>query len=377
MTTLPNYLTDQTLEVIRQRMLETLPPDIDKSEGSFIWDTLSPAAIELALAALWAQDVLQRGFAGTTFGTYLDLRCDEHGLSRRQAVKATGQVTFTGVAGTVIPTGTVVATPADPTTHNPSTEFITTTAATIDQTGVGYASIEAIKTGKEGNVGVATINIMVTPLGGVSAVLNANALNGGDDTEDDAALLSRYYAKVRTPGTSGNKADYVNWAFDVPGVGGVQVIPLWDGPGTVKVVLLGTDKRPANENTVGKVQDYIAPEPPDPETSKAMGKGKAPIGATVTVTSATAVEINVSAAVTLTGTKTLAEVQASFTKAVDEYLGSIAFATEPTVRYVRIGSLLLDTAGVQDYKQLTVNGGTANIPINQSQVAVKGTVVLA
>lgn len=370
MTTLPNYLTDQTLDVIRQRMLESLPPDIDKSEGSFIWDTLSPAAIELALAALWAQDVLQRGFAGTTFGTYLDLRCDEHGLSRRQAVKATGQVTFTGVAGTVIPTGTVVATPADPTTHNPSTEFITTTDVTIDQTGVGYANIEAIKAGKGGNVGAATINIMVTPLGGVSAVLNANALNGGDDTEDDAALLTRYYAKVRTPGTSGNKADYVNWALDVPGVGGVQVIPLWDGPGTVKVVLLGTDKRPANETTVGKVQDYIAP---DPE----MGNGKAPIGAKVTVTPATAVEIDVSATVTLTGTKTMVDVQNSFVKALDEYLGSIAFATEPTVRYVRIGSLLLDTEGVQDYTQLTVNGGTANVTIEQSQVAVKRTVVLA
>ena len=369
MTTLPNYLTDQTLDVIRQRMLENIPPDIDKSEGSFIWDTLSPAAIELALAALWAQDVLQRGFASTTFGAYLDLRCDEHGLSRRQAVKATGQIKFTGVAGTFVPTGTVVATPADPTTHHPSTEFMTTTDVTLDQTGVGYADIEAVKPGKDGNVGAVTINIMVTPVSGVSAVLNTKTLNGGDDTEDDAALLARYYAKVRTPGTSGNKADYINWAFDVPGVGGVQVIPLWNGPGTVKVVLLGTDKRPANETTVGKVQDYIVPDP-------AMGKGKAPIGATVTVTSATAVEINVSVTVTLTGTKTLADVQASFVQALDEYLGSIAFAAEPTVRYVRIGSLLLDTEGVQDYTQLTVNGGNANVAINQSQVAVKGTVVL-
>lgn len=369
MTTLPDYLTDQTVDAIRQRMLESIPSDIDKSEGSFIWDALSPAAIELALAALWAQDILQRGFAGTTFGPYLDLRCDEHGIARRQAVKATGQVKVTGTAGTLVPAGTVVATPADPATNNPSTEFITIADLVIDQAGVGYANIEAIKAGKDGNVGVGAINILVTPVSGVSSVINTNPTSGGDNAEDDATLLTRYYAKVRTPGTSGNKADYVNWALEVPGVGGVQVLPLWNGPGTVKVVLLGTDKRPAGETIVSKVQDYISPVP-------GTGEGKAPIGASVTVTSATAVEINVSATVTLTGTKTLADVKTAFEKALDEYFGSIAFTSDPTVRFVRVGSLLLDTEGVQDYTGLTVNGGTANVVINEDQVAVKGTVTL-
>ncbi|RYD01661.1 hypothetical protein N752_29225 [Desulforamulus aquiferis] len=53
MTTLPEYLTSQTEEAIRQKMFNSLPSNLDKSEGSFIWDSLSPAAIELALAALW------------------------------------------------------------------------------------------------------------------------------------------------------------------------------------------------------------------------------------------------------------------------------------------------------------------------------------
>ncbi|AEG61696.1 baseplate J/gp47 family protein [Desulforamulus ruminis] len=370
MTTLPDYLNDQTLDAIRQRMLENVPADMDKSEGSFIWDALSPAAIELALAALWGQEVLQRGFAGTTFGPYLDLRCDEHGITRRQAVKATGQIKFNGTAGTVVPAGTVVATPADPATNNPSTEFITVSEEVIDSTGVGYADLEAVQAGKDGNVGAGTINIMITPVGGISAVLNNQALTGGADEEDDATLLSRFYAKVRTPGTSGNKADYVNWALEVPGVGGVQVLPLADGAGTVKVVLLGTDKKPAVEPIVSKVQDYISPSP-------GGGEGKAPIGAKVTVVSAEPVDVHVSATVILTGAKTLAEVQASFEKSLDEYLGSIAFAADPTARYVRIGSLLLDTEGVQDYTGMTVNEGTANVAIDQGQVAVKGTVTLA
>jgi Uncharacterized homolog of phage Mu protein gp47 len=110
MANVPSFLEDQTYEAILQRMLDRLPSDLDKSEGSFVWDALSPAAIELALAAIWAQQVLERGFAQTTFGQYLDLRCEEHGITRRPAVKATGQVTFTGAPGTVIPAGTQVST---------------------------------------------------------------------------------------------------------------------------------------------------------------------------------------------------------------------------------------------------------------------------
>jgi uncharacterized phage protein gp47/JayE len=116
MTDFPEYLTDQTEDSIRQRMLDSLPSDLDKTEGSYIWDAISPAAIELALAAIWAQEVLRRGFASTTFGNYLDLRCEEHGITRRPAAQATGQVKFTGIAGTLVPAGTRVATTADAST---------------------------------------------------------------------------------------------------------------------------------------------------------------------------------------------------------------------------------------------------------------------
>ncbi len=56
MAVLPEYLTEQTEEAIRQRILDTLPDDLDKAEGSYIWDAVSPMAIELALAAMWAQE---------------------------------------------------------------------------------------------------------------------------------------------------------------------------------------------------------------------------------------------------------------------------------------------------------------------------------
>ncbi len=368
MATLPDYLTDQTEEAIRQRMLDSLPSDLDKSEGSFLWDALSPAAIELALAAIWAQQVLERGFASTTFGAYLDLRCEEHGITRRPAVKATGQVTFTGTPGTVIPAGTQVSTASSEAA--PAVFFATKSDATIGAGGTVTVDIEAVEAGTSGNVAAGTITMLAQPVAGVTGVSNATATNGGLDEEDDASLLARYLAKVRSPGTSGNKADYINWAMEVPGVGGVQVIPLWNGPGTVKVVLLGTDKKPASQTVVDAVQNYIAPV-------AGTGEGRAPIGATVTAAAATAVTVNTAATVVLDGTRTLAEVTADYEAALDQHYAEIAFSDDPTVRYSIAGSLLLSIKGITDYSNLTLNGGTSNITINPGEVAVRGTVTLS
>lgn len=368
MADLPEYLNDQTFEIILQRMLDKIPPDFDRSEGSFIYDALAAVAAELAQAAIWAQEVLRRGFAQTTFGQYLDLRAAEHGLTRKPAVKATGQVVFTGTPGTIIPRGTQVSTVGSETA--PAIFFTTTEDVTIGSDGTATANIEAVEAGATGNVTAGVIKLLAQPVSGVTGVTNPSPTTGGADEEDDASLLARLLLRVREPGTSGNKADYKQWALSVPGVGGVQVIPLWNGPGTVKVVLLGADKKPASADIVQAVQNYICPDP-------ARGEGKAPIGASVTVVAATAVAINVSATVVLTGTKTLQEVQAAFEKALDDYLASIAFASDPTVRYVKIGSLLLDTEGVQDYSNLLVNNGTANVVIGLDEVAVRGTVTLS
>lgn len=529
MAALPDYLNDQNEETIRQRMLDSLPSDLDKAEGSFIWDSLDPVAIELALVAIWAQQVLQRGFASTAFGDYLDLRCEEHGLSRRAAVKATGTstkgnpLTISGQNGTVIPSGFRVATPADPATATPSVEFVTTAVCTIGPSGSVAVDIEAVEGGAKGNVAAGAISVVVVPLAGVTGVTNASPITGGLDQETDTELLARYFQKVRSPSAGGNKADYVNWTLEVVGVGGVSVVPVRDGAGTVSISVIGTDKAPGSQALVDQIQDYIAPpwvneaesetmvtggygvsiddnQPDDSGDSVKMeydaggegtvthvkvhsilqqpgiwqarnrlkvdsiaggndflevgmynisgaawcktrpgglidakiilkasdlstgfidktvefywngqdqielrlkrlttdlttvvwfdrtkyrstfskdtGDGKAPVGARVTVEAATAVLINVSATLTIAAGYNADSVKATVTQAITDYIKSLAFTDDNDVRYVRIGNAILDTLGVQDYSDLTVNGGTVNITIGTQEVAVVGTVTL-
>lgn len=368
--TLPEFLTEETEDAILQRMLSKIPDDIDKSEGSYIYDALAAVAAELTQMKIDMGNYLNRGFASTTFGEYLDMRCYEHGITRRPAVKATGQVKFTGAEGTVIPAGTMVSTAADEVTGTQAVEFQTISEATIPAEGYVTVDIEAVEAGTSGNVAAGKITILVTPVNGVSSVTNEAPTTGGADTESDASLLARYLAKVQAPGTSGNKADYRNWALEVAGVGDAKVIPLWNGPGTVKVVLLDTDKQPASQAIVDAVQAYIDPD-------LGQGEGKAPIGAAVTVVAATAVNIDVSATVIHDGTRTIGDIQSDFENALVEYFKEIAFSEDPTVRYSHIGSLLLNVNGVVDYSNLLVNNGTANVPIAADEVAVKGTVSLS
>lgn len=369
MTTLPDYLSDQTDQTILKRMLKLVPDDLDKSEGSYIWDSLNPASIQFSLAAIWAQEVLRRSFASTTFGPYLDMRCEERGVFRRPAAKATGKVKFIGTVGTLIPAGTQVATEADPITNTPSILYLTVGAVTLDSKGEATADISAIEAGKHGNVPAGAISLMITPVPGVTSVKNTSEITGGNDIESDASLLERFLIQTRNPGTSGNKANYMKWALEVAGVGGVQVHPLWAGPGTVRVVLLDTEKRAAGPAIVEAVQKYIDPVP-------SMGEGQAPIGATVTVAAAEEVPINVSVKLTIATGSNLFEVRNLIQTGLNNYLRNLAFV-DPLVRYTRVAAILLDIPPIIDFSDLKVNGiSDENIEMKLGQVAVPGTVTV-
>lgn len=350
----------ETIDAIHQRMLDASPSDIDKREGSITWDLTKPAAIELSLLYAQLDDVLRKGFADTAlangYSEYLEKRTAEMGITRKPAVKATGQVTFTGPDGTVIPSGTRVST-------NDITPiyFVTTASGTINGGSI-TVNAEAEVGGANGNVAAGKITIVTGDLSGVVSVINSAPFNGGVDAESDQALYERYIERIQKPATSGNANQYVQWAKEVAGISDAKCYPIWNGPGTVKVVLLDTDKTAPDAAKIQEVADYI--------------ESVRPIGATVTVVGATEVPINVSATLTLANGKTLADAQTEIETGIRDYLKSLAFV-DPIVRYTQIGSIISNAPSVIDYSGLTVNGGTANIQVNDGEVAVLGSVTLS
>lgn len=354
---------DQTSAAVLERMLGNSPPDVDQRPGSVTYDLESPAAIEVSLAYSELDNVLNFGFADTATGEYLDRRASEYGLTRKPSVKASGSVTFAGPDDAVIPAGTVVSTGGDTPVY-----FVTLSAVTIAGPTTTVLA-EAQEGGAVGNVGIGAINTMTGDLVGIVTVTNTVNFSGGVDTESDADLYARYLERAQRPATSGNANQYRQWALEVAGVGSAIVYPIWNGPGTVKVVLLGADKTAPDQSVVDAVQQYIDP------TQDGRGEGAAPVGPIVTVQAAVEVPINISVDCDIEPGYTEDEVRAQIESGVTAYLATLAFS-DPLVRITRIANVILDVPRVIDYRDLTINGGTGNVLIADGEVAVLGTVTV-
>lgn len=300
----------------------------------------------------------------TAAGVYLDEKAKDYGMTRHYAQYATGQVTFTGTDGTMVPGGTIIAAP------DYGVRFVTQESVAIAQ-GTAMVAATCLVTGPAGNVPAESVTQIADQVQGVASVNNEAAFSGGVDREDDDSFRMRIYFKIRYPATSGNVYHYQQWATEVSGVGAVKVFPLWDGPGTVKVSILDANGDPASEELIDEVQAYIDPEP------QQTGEGQAPVGALVTVATAEAKPVDVSATVTLGSTGNLETVKMDFTEALKAYFRQIAYDGETvSVSPARVGNLLFNVQGLVDYANLTLNGGTAAVTIGEEEVHSVGEVTL-
>jgi len=344
----------ESKEVIQTRMLSNISDEYDKTTGQFFYDVEMPVAIELESMGIKADNILNNGFADTAENIYLDKVANEQGVYRKSATKTTGIVTITGVVGALIPIGEMVA--------SDNVNYLFTQDAAIPVGGTIDVSVECEQYGIIGNVPVGAIKYFPKTLDGLQTVTNASAFTNGYAEEADEELRGRYYIKVQTPTTSGNKYHYLNWAKEVTGVGDARVVPLWNGNGTVKVIIINSNKRAADSTLIDLVAAYI--------------EDNRPIGATVTVISAIEKAIDISATLTIDSANyTLEGVKTSIETNIINYLKSVAFI-DTYISYAKIGNIIFDTNGVLDYSALTVNTGTANISILDTEVAVLGVVTV-
>ncbi|MHA6481053.1 baseplate J/gp47 family protein [Paenibacillus sp. strain BS8-2] len=308
------------------------------------------------LGRLWQslEDVYYSGHVHSATGRNLDRVGANYNTPRTLAQQSTGYISVTGTPLHILPAGFRMQTPA-------GVVFETLTPHTLSGSGSTTCPIRAVESGVSGNVEATTITIIVNPDADITAVSNAAATSGGLDTESDPVYRDRILTKIQNPGTSGNAADYLNWALEVTGVGKAKVFPLWAGPGTVRVVLADTERMPASPDIVAATIAHI-------EQSR-------PVGAAVTVQAASAVEIDVVATVVLSPGTYLQEVTEEFESILDDYLKENALIAE-YVSIARIGTLLLGVKGVLDYNDMTLNGSTSNLALEPDEMAVAGSLTL-
>ena len=338
----------QYKDEIQQRMKEQFSKISDKAdyEGSFSRDLINANSIEFENAYAEMNLIIDAAFAFSSWGEYLTARCAEFGVDRKPSVKAKGEITFTGGQGVYIPKGSLVSV-------KNGAQFSTVDNIMLDGQGKGTVKITCTEVGSKGNVQAHTINNFPVSISGVTAVDNEKATQDGADEETDEELLKRYSVIVRTPATSGNKYHYYNWAMSIAGVGACRVIPLWNGAGTVKIIIINAEMQSAGADLVKAVKDYI--------------ESVRPIGADVTVVSPAPKTINIS--VDVLGKVNVDE----FKKAVNKYISS----KNLDMRYIsaaQIGKLLMEQ-NITDYRNLKLNGSDKATATDAELLSVGDVVV--
>ena len=340
----------KTYEKIKQRILDNIAIDIDKREGSFTQNLLSPVSQELAKFYIEQEDLVNMAFVRNGFFNYLDLKCEEYGIYRKEGTKAVGEVVFVGDNGVSIDNGTILS-------YN-GLYFVVLNDADI----VGNQAelvVEALEVGKQYNLLANTKLISSEKIDGVTDIYVKDDISSGTDIETDEELRNRYFETIKKSYTSGNVAHYEAWTTEVPGVGLCKVYPLKNGNGTVEIVI-------TDSNMLGASSELI-------ENVKANIEEKRPIGANVSVVSATEKAINIKTNITLANGYTVEEIKNEFTNKATEYLKEISFKSS-YVSNARLGNLLLDTIGVFDYTEFKINNLTSNIALSDIEVPKLGTI---
>lgn len=348
-----------TFEAIMARCMSRVSGRVDRREGGVIYDALAPACAELAIIYTELSVLLDRAFVDTATGDDLTKKCSERAIIRRSATYASRRGYFENADGV---------------------GYEVTIGTRFSGGGLNYTAVRRLSPGQyeliaeTAGTGGNTFFGSLFPIDyceGMAVATLGEVLVYGEDEEDDTTLRARYYASLESQAYGGNIADYVDKVGKLDGVGGVKVFPVWNGGGTVKVVFLTSEGTAPSDTLIEQVQTVV-----DPVQNHGEGVGIAPIGHTVTCVGATEVQIDVTASLTFDSGASWNALKPDIEKAVRDYFAAQteewAVSENLVVRVSQIEAAIMGVEGVVDISGTTINGGTANIVLDEESFPVLG-----
>ena len=394
---------NQTHGVILQRMLDRVSKKLDKREGSLIWDTHSPAALELQYLYIELDRMIREGYGDTASREYLIKRCAERGIAPYPASCAVLRGEFT---------------PADVDVTGRRFNIGELNYTVLEKISDGAYTVQCETAGALGNRFLGAM-IPIDHIYGLAAAELTELLIPGEDEEDTEALRQRYFDSFDERAFGGNVRDYTEKTCALPGVGAVKVTRAWNGDiapasmipgervkawyesvlgeltddvshwltsvytaasqkkltvgGAVLLTVLSSEFDIAGDTLVRAVQEAI-----DPPENAGEGYGLAPIGHVVTVRSAQAVTVNIRTRLTFAEGHSWFNMRERIGGAIEEYLLELrrAWAKEDRL-YVRISQIetrLLSLGGLVDVENTEINGKGENLALGMYEIPVLGGV---
>ncbi|MGJ0848303.1 baseplate J/gp47 family protein [Tissierella praeacuta] len=355
-------IEDMTFENILKRMLNRVPNKYDKRQGGIIWNALAPAAAELTQMYIDLGLIEDKTYADTATGDDLTRRASERGVNRYPATKAIRKGIFKADndLSLNVPIGSRYT--GDDLNYK-----------VIEKIKDGEFKLECEELGAKGNVYVGTLIPVEYVENLVSAEL-ADILIPGEDEEDDEHLRKRYFESLESQAFGGNIADYKKKTNEIKGVGGVKVYPVWNGGGTVKLVIINSDFNKPSQELIDYVQTEI-----DPIGYQGQGVGIAPIDHIVTIEGVIECIINIETKITFQDGYTWADIENNFKDVINDYFHELKKTWQGesniVVRISYIETRALGLSGVLDIQNTKLNGTAENLVLSDIEIPVLGEVV--
>ncbi len=347
---------DRTYNAILAEAQGKIPDGIQKNEGSLVYNALSALAYEIERLYIEADFILEQTYAATADYEHLKLRAADRGMYPYEATSTRVKGEFDAP----VPIGARFNLKA----YN---------YVVVEAIGQGSYILRCEETGAGPN-GLAGELSPITYVEGLGTAVITETLVPGRDAEQKEAFYKRYLESFRSNSFAGNVTAYKTHINELPGVGGCRVFPAWQGPGTVKVAVIGSDWGKASDHQVAEIQEEVCPEP-------GKGYGFAPIDHDVTIASVEEVGVSVTTSITFEQGYDWETVKDQVEGAIEGYLCTLrkgwGDSEGPMTIYVsRLDSAVLDVSGVVDIQGTMLNGQDGNLILTEEQIPVLREVVL-
>ena len=338
---------------------------IDKRTGSMIFFALAPAALELSLTYIELDQVLNESFADTQSRDFLIRRAAERGITPEPPDPGTMAIRQ-GEFSMDVPIGSRFS-------------LNRLNYVVIEQISSGIFKLQCETPGIAGNQESGQL-VPIDYIDGLEWARLTDILIPGEDGEPTERLRQRYFDSLNSQAFGGNIQDYVDKVTKLQGVGGIKVYPIWNGGGTVKLVIIDSMFQPPSPTLINEVQTAV-----DPIPNQGVGLGIAPIGHTVTVEGVETQVIDVVVNLTYDSGWNWPTVQPLVETVIDQYFTDLAaewdsvnWRNDPAatiiVRVSQLETRILTIPGIVDITDTKLNGAMVNIALLPDMIPQRGTV---
>lgn len=345
-----------TFENILQNALQKVPSDMDKRQGSIIYDALAPICAELAQFYIDLDVVINEVFADTASREFLVKRASERGIFPYKSTKSIILATLVGDFKLF------------------GGERFNCEELNFTYTGQKqgeFFKMECESFGEIGNISEGEL----LPIDNIpnleQAYISSISITARDE-EDTESFRKRYFDMLKSQAFAGNRADYIKNVNAINGVGASKCYRAKDEIANVKVFIVDNNFNKASEELITLVKNTLDPQ------EDGFGLGLAPIGHIVSVYTVSEVFINIITSIEFKPGFSLSNMQTLIDDTIKAYLKQLrsSWANEDNlvVRISQIENRILNLPNVLDVSNTKINNSNQNLVLNENEIPVFGGV---